>query len=91
MNQPNFLDLEHENKLAELKSHGVFLDYIIKGVYMVKLYQLENHYVETFYHIEKNRIDSIVSFTNTNKLAPYLKKIKISFTPPPPFSTVFPQ
>ena len=29
---------------------------------MVKLFQLKNYYVEIYYHIEKNRIDNIISF-----------------------------
>ena len=69
-------------KLSELTKHGTYLEYIIKGPYMVKLFQYENFYVETYLHIQKDRIDSILNFDNTNKLTPYLKKIKLVLPPP---------
>ena len=88
MNQTHFLELATHNKLIELSTNGVFLDHKIKGVYLVKLFQFHNYYVETYYHIEKNRIDSVLAFSDTNKLTSYLKKIKIDVTPP--FSTIYP-
>jgi hypothetical protein len=86
MEQIEFLELPQALKLVELLSKGTFLDFIIKGVYMVKLFQMKNYYIETYYHIEKNRFDSIITFDDTDKLTPYLKKIKLDIypTPPPP-------
>ncbi len=84
MEQSDFLELSNSLRLIEILSNGIFLDYIIKGVYIVKLFQMKNYYVETYYHIEKNRFDSIISFNDTNKLSPYLKKIKFYIYPPPP-------
>ena len=84
MKQSDFLELSNSLRLIEILSNGIFLDYIIKGVYIVKLFQMKNYYVETYYHIEKNRFDSIISFNDTNKLSPYLKKIKLDIYPPPP-------
>ena len=86
MEQSDFLELSNSLRLIEILSNGIFLDYIIKGVYIVKLFQMKNYYVETYYHIEKNRFDSIISFNDTNKLSPYLKKIKLDIYPPPPFT-----
>ena len=83
MKQSDFLELSNSLRLIEILSNGIFLDYIIKGVYIVKLFQMKNYYVETYYHIEKNRFDSIISFNDTNKLSPYLKKIKLDIYPPP--------
>ena len=83
MKQSDFLELSNSLRLIEILSNGIFLDYIIKGVYIVKLFQMKNYYVETYYHIEKNRFDSIISFNDTNKLSPYLKKIKLDIPPPP--------
>jgi hypothetical protein len=84
MNRIEFLELSTQHQLAELSSNGNFIDSIIKGVYLVRLLEYNNYYVETYLHIEKNRIDSIVAFENTNKLTPYLKKIKLDIYPPPP-------
>lgn len=77
MEQIDFSELPQSLKLVELLSKGVFLEFIIKGVYMVKLFQMKNYYVEIYYHIENNRIDNIISFDDTNKLKPYLNKIKL--------------
>ena len=82
MEQIEFLELPQALKLVELLSKGTFLDFIIKGVYMVKLFQMKNYYIETYYHIEKNRFDSIITFDDTDKLTPYLKKIKLDIYPP---------
>ena len=83
MEQTDFLELPQALKLIELLSKGTFLDFIIKGVYMVKLFQMKNYYIETYYHIEKNRFDSIITFDDTDKLTPYLKKIKLDIYPSP--------
>jgi hypothetical protein len=82
MNQTEFAHLTECLKITELSNNGTYLQYIIKGPYMVKLFQYENFYVETYLHIQKDRIDSIINFTDTNKLAPYLKKIKLTLPPP---------
>ena len=83
MEHIEFSELPESLKLVELLAKGVFLDFIIKGVYMVKLFQLKNYYLEIYYHIEKNRIDNIISFDDTNKLKPYLNKIKLNIYPSP--------
>lgn len=88
MNRIEFLELPIQLQLAELSSNGNFIDSIIKGVYLVRLLEYNNYYVETYHHIEKNRIDSIVAFENTNKLTPYLKKIKLDIYPPPQLSEI---
>ena len=82
MKQIDFLVLSLEQQLEELFSNGIYLDFIIKGVYMVKLFQIKDYYIETYYHIEKNRFDRINSFDDTDKLIPYLKKIKLDIYPP---------
>ena len=57
MNQTHFLELPTHLQLAELATNGNFIDSIIKGVYLVRLLEYNNYYVETYHHIEKNRID----------------------------------
>ena len=74
MNQKEFKLQSDYEKITEVSEYGTYLQYIIKGPYLVKLYQYEGFYVETYFHIQKDRIDSILTFDKTNKLAPYLKK-----------------
>lgn len=78
MKQIHYLELPQSLKLVEIFSNGVYIGYILKGVYMEKVFQMQNYYVETYYHIEKNRFDSIVPFNDTDQLTPYLKKIKLN-------------
>ena len=77
MNQTKFAHLCQSLKLKELINYGTYLEYIIKGPYIVKLFQYENFYIETYLHIQKDRIERILTFNDTNKLTPYLKKIKL--------------
>jgi hypothetical protein len=71
MTKIEFVELSQNLQLVELFSNAIYLDYIIQGVYMVKLFQIENFYVNTYYHIEKNRFDSIIAFDDTDKLTPF--------------------
>jgi hypothetical protein len=56
---------------------GVFLDRRKDGFYNVLLFQLDDFYTEIYYHSHFNVIIKIVSFTDTDLLAPYLKKINL--------------
>ena len=78
MNVFSFNKLDDLDQLVTLLDKGVFLAYRIKGVYLVKLYQINDFYVETYCHIEHNRVDSMRSFSCTEQLAPYLKNIKLN-------------
>ena len=82
MNYSTFSKMPALLQLGELSTKGVFLGYRVLGIYLVSLYQAYDFYVETFYHIEKHRIDEVISFENTDLLMPYLKKIKIDLTAP---------
>ena len=77
MNQSEFACHCPSLKLIELNNYGTYLELIIKGPYVVKLFQYENFYIETYLHIQKDRIDRILTFNDTNKLTLYLKKIKL--------------
>ena len=77
MTKIEFVDLSQDLQLVELFSNAIYLDYIIQGVYMVKLFQMKSYYVKTYYHIEKNRFDSVISFDDTDNLTPFLKKNKL--------------
>lgn len=74
-----FNSLEQPLQFVTLLEEGSFLCYHIVGVYMVKLFQVSDFYVETCQHIEQDRMDCMRSFTDTDELLPYLKKIKINF------------
>ncbi len=84
MKQIDFQELSQDLQLVELFSNGIYLDYIIQGVYIVKLFHMKNFYVNTYYQIEKNRFESIVAFDDTDKLMPFLKKNKLVIYIPPP-------
>ncbi len=43
----------------------------------ILLYQIDNFYVEVFYHREHNVIRRFRSFSSVTQLEPYLKKIDI--------------
>ena len=72
-----FNNLEQPLQFITILEEGSFLCYRIVGVYLVKLFQVADFYVETYNHIEHDRMDSIRSFTDTDELMPYLKKIKV--------------
>ena len=74
MNQINFLNLSLPFRLVELLSNGIYIDYLLKGFYIVKLFQMKNYYVKTYYHIKKNKLVRIVVVENQNELKPFFKK-----------------
>ena len=73
VDQINFLILPLPFQLVELFSSGIYIDYILKGGYIVQLFQMENYYVKTYYHIKKNKLVRIVVVDNQNELKPFLK------------------
>ena len=74
MNQINFLNLSLPFRLVELLSNGIYIDYLLKVFYIVKLFQMKNYYVKTYYHIKKNKLVRIVVVENQNELKPFFKK-----------------
>jgi hypothetical protein len=75
MNQINFLNLPLPFQLVELFSSGIYIDYILKGGYIVILFQMKNYYVKSYYHIKKNKLVRIVVIDKPNDLKPFLKII----------------
>ncbi len=47
------------------------------GEHKILLYQIDAFYVEVYYHKEYNVIRKYLPFNSTERLAPYLEKIKI--------------
>ena len=75
MNQINFLNLSLPFRLVELLSNGIYIDYILKGGYIVKLFQMKNYYVKSYYHIKKNKLVRMVVIDDPHDLKPFLKII----------------
>ena len=57
---------------------GIYIDYILKGGYIVKLFQMKNYYVKSYYHIKKNKLVRIVVIDDPHDLKPFLKIIYIN-------------
>lgn len=75
----NFNQLSPLEQVASIKADGVLLAFRLKTIYLVRLYQINQFYVETYFHIEDETMDSMHGFTDTERLSPYLKKIKLPF------------
>lgn len=56
---------------------GVFLSERLEGFHKIRLYQLEDFYVEVTYHTHFNVILKVGSFTGTEHLDPYLEQISL--------------
>ena len=63
---------------------GTFLDRRSEGFYNVLLFQIDDFYTEVYYHAHFNVIIRIESFSDTDRLEPYLDHIKLPafFTAP---------
>ena len=57
---------------------GVFLSRRTKGYYHVLLFQVDGFYTEVYYHSHFNVLIRIESFSDTDRLEPYLETIGIS-------------
>ena len=69
--------LEEKNQLDALEQSGTFIAEREAAFCHVKLYQVDNFYVEIYHHTHFNVVVNINSFTNTDCLAPYLEQIDI--------------
>jgi hypothetical protein len=56
---------------------GVFLGRRSEGYYNVLLFQIDGFYTEVWYHAHFNVIIRIESFSDTDRLEPYLDTIRI--------------
>jgi hypothetical protein len=61
------------NEQADIVITGNFLGDRREGKLIVQLHRLDNFYVELFYDAVKNEIVRYEGFTNTNRLAPYIR------------------
>ena len=57
--------------------YGVFLATRKSGAHIINLYHTRKFYVEVHYSVRNEGVDMISSFTNLNKLEPYLDQIDL--------------
>jgi hypothetical protein len=67
-------DIERARALWE---KGVLLAERIEGFYTIKLYQLHDIYVEVVWHTHFNVALKVTTFSDTEKLEPYLESISL--------------
>ena len=63
---------------AESIWDGVFLGDRKDSEHRILLYQIDDFYVEVFYHIQYNTIRRFRSFSSTDQLDPYLNQIDLT-------------
>ena len=72
----NFLDALAKTEVISLE--GVYLGERSEGCFRISLYQVENFYVEIYYHTTRFFYVCIRSFEGDGELSPYLENIDIS-------------
>ena len=65
------------DRARALWQKGVLLDERREGFRKMMLYQLHDIYVEVTMHTHFNTIMKVATFTDTERLAPYLKNISL--------------
>ena len=71
-----FLSL-NKKKQANAVVNNVFLSEIVDGSFKVKLYSVEDFYVEAFYTAEEDEVVKFKAFKSRRLLVPYLDNFKI--------------
>ena len=66
------------SKTEILSKIGVFLSERTDGCFRITLYQVENFYVEIYYHTTRFFYVCIRSFDEVSELTPYLQALDIS-------------
>lgn len=74
--QFDMLSISDQESLIFLE--GDFIAARQEPEFIVRLFQFETFYVEFYYHQVKESPVSVRSFTDTNKLEPYLDSIDLS-------------
>ncbi|PSR55928.1 hypothetical protein AHMF7605_21695 [Adhaeribacter arboris] len=65
------------DKLMYLKGKGTVIAIRYTHVFEIKLYYLNNFFVEVYYHLLGQQCDYIGTFHSTSWLEPYLDHIKL--------------
>jgi hypothetical protein len=74
----DFDTMEGQDKLVVLSSEAVLLGLRKDGCFAIGLFQLDNFYVEIYFHTTQGCIKNIRCFSDTADLAPYLDQVNIS-------------
>ncbi|MEO5646880.1 MAG: hypothetical protein ABIQ56_00880 [Chitinophagaceae bacterium] len=77
MKLEEFVTLKEEEINKIVQQEGVQIGDRFEPEFFIALYQLENFYVELFYHHTNNNVMYARSFTSTNGLKPYLDNIDL--------------
>lgn len=77
MNVELFLALDASSQEQVTNEIGVRLSSRFEKEFFVILYQVESFYVEAFYHRKHKTLTSLVAFSSTDRLAPYLQNIDL--------------
>ena len=73
-----YFDQLSENKQTDvLWESGAYLDRRTEGYYNILLFQIEGFYAEVFYHAHFNVIIKIETFSDMDRLDPYLHKLDL--------------
>jgi hypothetical protein len=78
MKDHQFNYMEEQEQTTAVWEKGVYLAERIEGFHRIKLYQLEDFYVEVCYHTHFNVIIKVNSFSDMDLLDPYLQAININ-------------
>jgi hypothetical protein len=70
--------LQEKEQAEVLWECGVHLGERSYEDHKILLYQIEDFYVEVFYHQEQNRLVRLRSFRNVDQLRPYLERMDIT-------------
>ncbi|MGZ3861165.1 MAG: hypothetical protein ACXVMS_16635 [Flavisolibacter sp.] len=73
-----FMQSDRKNIGKILAARAVYLVSRQEPKFFIDLYQLENFYVEVFYHRKNQNQLYVQAFTEVEKLQPYLQHIEIS-------------
>ena len=71
----NMLPMQYQAQFTW--DYGVFLATRKSEAHIINLYHTKKFYVEVHYSMRNEGIDMIISFTNLEKLAPYLEQVSL--------------
>jgi len=72
-----FNELTLDEKAWYLWHGATFLHVYEKSRYRVNLFYLNDYYIELWYHMDGNKVDSIKAFKSLEFLEPFLENIQI--------------
>ena len=73
-----YYNLKQQEQFEALYNYGIHISDRADSEYCIILFQLDNFYVELYFHIEDNALEKLVSFSNMDYIKPYLEQIDLS-------------